>query len=389
MINIALFGPPGAGKGTQSKMLLEKYKLTYISTGDILREEIANNTNLGKQAKDIIEKGGLASDDIIVQIIENKIKMNPDSNGYLFDGFPRTVAQAYILEGLMLRMNTSLTCMIALEVPKEQLIKRMQQRASRESRVDDKLEIIQYRLQEYENKTLPVANFYKELDKFYPIDGMGELNDVFNRIDAIIQKSLENVWLNFILYGPPGAGKGTQAKKLADKFNLIYISTGELLRNEIANQTEMGKIAQVFVDSGDVVPDEIAIKLIENKINQHQGAKGFIFKGFPLTIAQAYIFDGMLWKMGSKVSSVYEFITPTLHSIKRLSARANSDKARTYDKDIEVIIHRLDVFEQRTSLLREYYRKKNILQTINGVGNEEEIFNELSNRIEKAYKILR
>ena len=389
MINIALFGPPGAGKGTQSRMLLEKYKLTYISTGDILREEIANNTDLGKQAKDIIEKGGLASDDIIVQIIENKIKMNPDSNGYLFDGFPRTVAQAYILEGLMLRMNTSLTCMIALEVPKEQLIKRMQQRASRENRVDDKIEIIQYRLKEYENKTLPVANFYKELDKFHPIDGMGELDEVFKRIDSIIQKSLENVWLNFILYGPPGAGKGTQAKKLADKFNLVYISTGELLRNEIANQTEMGKIAQSFVDSGDIVPDEIAIKLIENKINKHQGAKGFIFKGFPLTIAQAYIFDGMLWKMGSKVSSVYEFITPTLHSIKRLSARANSDKARTYDKDIEVIIHRLDVFEQRTSLLREYYRKKNILQTINGVGDEEKVFNELSNRIEKAYKILR
>lgn len=389
MINIALFGPPGAGKGTQSRMLLEKYKLTYISTGDMLREEIANDTDLGRQAKDIINKGGLVSDDIIVQIIENKIKMNPDSNGFLFDGFPRTVPQAYILEGLMLRMNTSLSCMIALDVPKDELISRMMERSKRENRADDKMEVIQHRLEEYENKTIPVANFYKELEKFHSVNGLGDLDTVFDRIDGIVQKSLENMWLNFILYGPPGAGKGTQAKKLAEKFNLVYISTGSILREEIANQTEMGKIAQPFVDSGDVVPDEIAIKLIENKIAQHHGANGFIFKGFPLTIAQAYIFDGMLYRMGSKVSCVYDFITPTLQSIKRLSARANTDKARSYDHDIDVIIHRLDVFEQRTSLLREYYRKKNILQTINGVGNEDKVFNELSDRIEKAFKILR
>jgi adenylate kinase len=125
MFNIALFGPPGAGKGTQSKMLIEKYNLAYISTGDILREEMAQGTVLGKKAQAVIERGELVSDDIIVQIIEKKIQTNPEVSGFLFDGFPRTVIQAYILEGLLLKMNTTLSCMISLEVPEDELMKRM------------------------------------------------------------------------------------------------------------------------------------------------------------------------------------------------------------------------------------------------------------------------
>ncbi len=390
MINIALFGPPGCGKGTQSKKLLEKYKLTYISTGDMLREEIANQTPLGMQAKSVIEKGGLASDDIIVQIIENKINTNPDSNGFLLDGFPRTVVQAYILEGLMLRMNTSLTCMISLDVPREILIERMTERASRENRADDKsMDIIQFRLQEYEDKTRPVAEFYSEMGKFNPIDGTGSLDDVFDRIESVIQKSLENIWLNFILFGPPGSGKGTQAKKLAQEFNLVYVSTGELMRKEVASDTNLGRIVKPYLESGDIVPDEIAIKLIEEKIKQNHNAKGFIFKGFPLTIAQAYILDGLLQKMGGHVSCVYEFTSPTLQCIKRLTARSKTTNARSYDMNMEVIIHRLEVFEQRTVTLKEYYSKKNLLKTVDGAGDEDEVFNSLSGAIAKALKNLR
>ncbi|PKP04955.1 MAG: adenylate kinase [Bacteroidetes bacterium HGW-Bacteroidetes-6] len=390
MINIALFGPPGAGKGTQSKKLLEKYKLTYISTGDMLREEIANGTPLGMQAKNVIEKGGLASDDVIVQIIENKINTNPDTNGFLFDGFPRTVVQAYILEGLMLRMNTSLTCMISLEVPRDILIGRMTERASRENRADDKsMDIIQFRLQEYEDKTRSVAEFFNELGRFNPIDGTGSLDDVFERIDTVIQKSLESIWLNFILFGPPGSGKGTQAKKLAQEFNLVYVSTGELMRNEVVNDTVLGRKVKPYLDSGDIVPDEIAIKLIEQKIKQHHNAKGFIFKGFPLTIAQAYILDGLLQKMGGRVSCVYEFTSPTLQCIKRLTARSKTPNARSYDMNMEVIIHRLEVYEQRTAILSDYYSKKNLLKTIDGGGEAEDVFNNLSGAIAKAFKNLR
>lgn len=390
MINIALFGAPGAGKGTQSKLLLEKYKLTYISTGDILRKEIAEGTKLGLLAKDAISQGKLASDEIIVQIIEEKIKMSTDTNGFLFDGFPRTVVQAYILEGLLLKMGMSLACMISLDAPREELVTRMVARAEKENRADDRnLEVINHRLDEYEMKTVPVADFYRAQNKFFSVNGIGTVENIFAQVDSIIEKQLETVWLNIILFGPPGAGKGTQAKKLSKKFNLVYVSTGELIRQEIENNTEMGVQAQPFLEKGDPVPDEIAIKLIERKIKESQGAKGFIFKGFPSTLVQAYILEGLLQKMGSKVSCVFEIKSPTLQSIKRLTTRAKTKSARVYDLDLDVIIHRLEVFEKLTRPVLDFYEKRNLLQTFDGIGDEETVFERISDALIKAFKNIR
>lgn len=390
MINIALFGAPGAGKGTQSKLLLEKYRLTYISTGDILRQEIANGTPLGKKAKEFVDKGLLVTDELIVQIIEEKIKMSTDTNGFLFDGFPRTVVQAYILEGLLLKMGLTLNCMISINVPRDELINRLTLRAQKENRSDDRdMEVILHRLNEYEAKTIPVADFYRAQNKFYEVNGVGTVEEIFERIDQIIQKQLENVWLNVVLVGPPGAGKGTQAKKLAEKFNMVYISTGEMLRNEIARGTEMGRQAQPFLERGDPVPDEIAIKLIERKIQESYKAKGFLFKGFPSTLVQAYILDGLLQKLGTRVSAVYEIKVPTLVSVKRLTARAHTENARVYDKDINIIIHRLEVFENLTKPVLDYYCKKNLLHSFDGDRSEDELFEILSTEVEKAFKNIR
>lgn len=389
MVNIALFGPPGAGKGTQSKYLIEKYNLTYIATGDILRQEIAEGSPLGMEAKDIIDKGGLASDEIIVQIIENRILNNPDANGILFDGFPRTVVQAYILEGLLLKMNTSLLCMLSLEVPREELIRRMLERGKTSGRADDKAEVIDFRLQEYENKTVPVANFYNEKKKFYPINGVGKLEDVYKRLTKVIEKNLENVWLNIVLFGPPGAGKGTQAKLLSEKYNLVYISTGELLRDEIAKGTEMGKIAKEYMDRGDIVPDEIAIRLIEGKIKMNPNAKGFIFKGYPSNIVQAYILDGLLRRMGTSVTGMLEITSNTLQSMKRLSARAKTDKARSYDMDPEIIIHRLEVYEKKAPKVAEYFQKQNKFYSVSGDAEADVVFDKLCKSVDSIKKKLR
>jgi adenylate kinase len=175
MINIALFGPPGAGKGTQSKLLLEKYNLAYIATGDILRKEISDKTDLGLKAKEIIEKGGLVSDEIIVQIIERTIIENQHVNGFLFDGFPRTFVQAYILEGLLLKLNTSLTCMISLSVPREELLNRLLERSKTSQRIDDTPDVILTRLTEYELKTAHVADFYKERGFILKLMALGKL----------------------------------------------------------------------------------------------------------------------------------------------------------------------------------------------------------------------
>lgn len=382
MLNIALFGPPGAGKGTQSKLLLEKYNLTYISTGDILREEIAAGSELGLRAKNIIEKGGLASDEIIIQIIEQRITTNEGTNGILFDGFPRTIAQAYILEGLLLRMDSSLSAMLSLEAPQDILVERLLKRAKDSGRKDDTMDVIKYRLEEYENKTKPVADFYKSKGIYFPINGIGEIQNIFGKLTDTITSVLKKKWINVVLYGPPGAGKGTQAEKLAEKYNLVYISTGQMLRKEVAQQTEIGLKIQNLMEKGEIVPDEIAISLIESKIKRHPEANGFIFKGFPRTIVQAYILDGLLLKLNQTVSVAIGLQVPTIECFRRLSKRGKTNDKRPYDQNIELIINRLDEFYNYSQVVGEYYRKQKSFISIDGLGTEEDIFDRLSGVID-------
>ena len=187
MKNIVIFGAPGAGKGTQSDFIVEKYNLTHISTGDLLRKEIADKTPLGLRIKSIMDAGQLVSDDIVVEMIDNAIAR--DTKGILFDGFPRTVAQAETLDHLLAKHGRTLTCMVRLDVPREELIRRMLERAKVSGRSDDNEETIKNRLVEYENKTLPVASYYEKQGKAVAINGLGDIQrisqDIANAIDAL------------------------------------------------------------------------------------------------------------------------------------------------------------------------------------------------------------
>jgi adenylate kinase len=386
MLNIALFGPPGAGKGTQSEKLLKKYNLTYIATGDILRSEIAEGSDLGLEAKSIIAGGGLVSDELIVKIIEKKITTNTEAKGILFDGFPRTTVQAYILEGLLLKLNSSLDCMVSLDVPEKELVGRLLLRAETSGRSDDTLEVIKVRLKEYEEKTKPVADFYARKGKYHKINGVGNIDDIFENIVEVVEASRKKEFTNIVLLGRPGSGKGTQGKLLAQKHNLVYISTGSLLRQEIAKGSDIGKLVAPYMEKGEIVPDEIPIKLIEEMIKANPNANGFIFKGFPRTVVQAYILDGLLKREDMSLSAMIEMKIPTLMAVKRLSDRAKTDRARTYDTTTELVVNRLEQYNDKTMPVLDYYKRQNKFHLVKGEGTQEEVFDRLSEKIDEIFK---
>jgi adenylate kinase len=189
MLNLVLFGPPGAGKGTQSVKIVERFQLIHLSTGDLLRSEIAAGTALGIEAKQLMDKGNLVPDDVVIGMIRSKLTSNPQAKGFIFDGFPRTIAQAEALDNLLKELHTSINCMLALEVNDEELIKRLLNRGKDSGRSDDQDEsIIANRIKEYNNKTAPLASYYSAQGKYTGVNGIGSLETIFNDLCSSIEK---------------------------------------------------------------------------------------------------------------------------------------------------------------------------------------------------------
>ena len=189
MINIVLFGKPGAGKGTQAEFLKEKYSLTHLSTGDIFRFNIQNNTDLGKLAKSYMDNGDLVPDEVTIKMLQDTVEKNPDTKGFLFDGFPRTLAQAEALDAFLATKNWEVTATIALEADDEILIQRLLERGKTSGRVDDQDEDkIRNRYQEYNEKTAPLMEYYSNQNKFYPVNGIGSIQEITERLSAVIER---------------------------------------------------------------------------------------------------------------------------------------------------------------------------------------------------------
>jgi adenylate kinase len=187
MLNLVLFGPPGAGKGTQSQKLIEKYGLIHLSTGDLLRGEISQGTELGLEAKKLMDEGLLVPDAVVIGMISNKLDANKTAKGFIFDGFPRTVAQATALDELLTSKRSAISGMVALEVNDDELEHRLLLRGKESGRPDDaNPDIIRKRIKEYNDKTAPVAGFYKDQQKFKSINGIGSIAEIFGAIDTVI-----------------------------------------------------------------------------------------------------------------------------------------------------------------------------------------------------------
>jgi len=183
MFNLILFGPPGSGKGTQSEKLIAKYGFKHLSTGDLLRSEIANQTTLGMEAKSFMDKGQLVPDAVVIGMVDAAISANEGVNGFLFDGFPRTKAQAIALDNLLDSHGTAINVVLALDVPEEELIARMINRAKTSGRTDDADESVQKkRISVYKNETLAVADHYSQFDKVVSLNGLGSIDDIFKAL---------------------------------------------------------------------------------------------------------------------------------------------------------------------------------------------------------------
>ena len=183
MLNIILFGPPGAGKGTQSEKIIEKYDLIHISTGHLFRRHIGEGTSLGKLAQEYIVDGNLVPDELVIKMVEVKINTHPKAKGFIFDGFPRTVAQAVALDAMLEKQQMPIKIMLALEVEDEELRTRLRLRAKTSGRADDQDDDkINNRIRIYKKETVPVATYYDKMDKYYGINGIGGIDEIFNDI---------------------------------------------------------------------------------------------------------------------------------------------------------------------------------------------------------------
>ena len=191
MFNLILFGPPGSGKGTQSEKLIAQYGLQHLSTGDLLRSEIARETALGMEAKKIMDKGQLVPDEVVIGMISSALDAHPDARGFLFDGFPRTAAQAQALDNLLELKKTAIHLMLAMEVSEEELVKRLLKRGETSSRSDDTNEaVIRERIAVYHAKTAAVADYYKGFGKVVHLKGEGSIDEIFQRICGEIDARL-------------------------------------------------------------------------------------------------------------------------------------------------------------------------------------------------------
>jgi adenylate kinase len=192
MLNLILFGPPGSGKGTQSEKLIIKYGLKHLSTGDLLRSEIAQQTTLGMEAKNFMDKGQLVPDAVVIGMIRSAIENNPAVKGFLFDGFPRTAAQAAALDQLMELKNTAIKMMLAMEVGEKELMSRLLKRGETSGRSDDtNEEVVKARIVEYHNKTAAVADYYNQFNKVVTIKGEGSIDDIFNALCNEIDQKIK------------------------------------------------------------------------------------------------------------------------------------------------------------------------------------------------------
>ena len=447
-MTIALIGPPGAGKGTQATKLITRFDLLHISTGDLFRESLEKRWALGLLARRYMNQGELVPDEIVGAMIEEWLWRVMPGKRILFDGFPSTTYQAKILDKLFNENDRHLEAVFYLKVPDEEIIRRLPGRVicrvcqrpyHREfkppavqgscdlcrgelyQRDDDSPAIVRTRLKTSHRVLEPLVAYYKEMGNLIIVDGAGEIDQVYQTIataiDGLRRRQVKPVTeeevaqiralkkdvtalapnqaahrsLDILLLGGPGSGKGTQAEQLRNRLNLRHISTGELFRENIKNQTDLGKLAKTYINRGELVPDDVTEAMVKERISRADTHNGFILDGFPRTIPQAEALTEIMTNIQRAMNAVVHIKVSDENIVARLSGRricrecqasyhlqfkspqtdgvcdlCQGELYQREDDNSETIKARLKTYKAQTAPLIDHYRQVGILIEING-----------------------
>jgi adenylate kinase len=429
-MNIAFIGPACAGKSTQAARIARPFGLRHLSTGKLLRDHFDRHTALGILAKKYVASGDLVPDDLVDAMVEEVAHRVPADSGLLFDGFPMTMAQARFLDEMFRSYGRRLDAVIYVHIPKEEVFERAAERIPR--RADDTPEILENRLRVFSRTMAPVLRYYMDSGRLGFIDGSGDVDAIHDKVIVAVTDLMQGgkpritpeqrellldfgrrrvpkavapakPSRNFLLVGGPGSGKGTQADYLCADLKLPHISTGDLFRQNIQDQTELGRIAKEYIDRGELVPDDVTEGMVRDRLAHADCGPGFVLDGFPRTLPQVHALDDMLVGLGRKITAVLNLQVPDAEIVERLSGRRICRECRRsfhtefnpfkacpesrcegqhlYQRDddtAQTVQVRLNKFHDQTEPLISHYRSQGLLIDICGSGDVEEVRHRLS-----------
>ncbi len=445
-MNIALIGPSGAGKGTHAAQLCARFNLLHLCTGDLFREHLDRQTALGIIARKYMAQGEMVPDEVVDAMIEERVRQTAPVQGILFDGFPRTAYQAKFVDNLFASLGRKFDGVIYLDVSDEEILNRS---AGREvctecrssfrriyhpftschdnkckgehlaRRSDDTPQIARARLRVFHRVTGRVLDYYQQTQRVAIVDGERDvtqvgvaLNDTLARVQQLkfpvascaqvgqlitrmsrLVPAIPPVALDLVLIGAPGSGKGTQAVTLAKQLELPHIATGDLFRENLKKQTELGKLAKTYMDRGELVPDDVTDAMVEERLSRSDAREGFIMDGFPRTLHQAEALGEILSATHRHVAGAIHLNVPDEEIVQRLSGRwicrtcqapyhlqfrapqkpgvCDACSGVLYQRDddkAETVIARLKTFHAQTKPVIQFYRDARLLIEVNGTG---------------------
>jgi adenylate kinase len=467
-MHIVLIGPPGSGKGTQSDRLGPKYHLHHVSIGALLRESFGEHTTLSNMVKGYMNEGKLMRDEVVDALLESMLRKADYQRGVLFDGFPRTRYQANFLDQLLKDSGHDLDAAIYLDVSDEEVKRRLPGRimcrrchtpfhrvynpvkichncGSKQfyRRSDDNPETVQARLRVFQRETAPLLKFYQETGKLFIVDGEGTIDQVYQSLveaiegirqqqrqpatqeeveqlqalkDIVSLLSLDQVKqaLEIVLLGGPGSGKGTQAEVLSKQLNLTHVSTGDLFRNHLKKKTKLGMLSKSNLDRGELVPDDVTVAMVRDRLLELDLDGSFVLEGIPRTIAQAKALTEILNGMQRRLSVVLYINVSNEEIVKRLSGRVICQDCQTPyhieynpplkegvcnscggslwrrdDDNPDTVRARLRTYYGQTAPLIDYYNREGILVEINGEGKVNEVVDRILLSLDKIGEAIR